>query len=181
MPSSVRQLGRLGTIYKGAAPGTHWERTDARTRGNFQGQNYGAPWGVNDVVRHITGASHPSAFCSFTTSYAVAQRYASGPPGSGRGLIYVVDPARSSARIDWVNPVEEIAAVDGHYHEGDWKLLEALVVASAVTPVAHYGGAVHAPAFRNELRAILFALRDSEVLVPHIPATCIVDVVTVTN
>lgn len=155
---SRRDLRKIGkTIFKGASPGSFWEQTDARARGSFQGRNAGARWTVADITRHITGPSNPSVFCSFTTSYAVAHKYASGPPKT-RGLIYVLDPAKCANAVPWVNPVEEVAAANRHLHEGDWQLLQELVAQPLGPPlslVPHYGGASRVPAFSGDLRALL--------------------------
>jgi hypothetical protein len=146
---------------------------------------------ANSVVRHITSFSHPSPYASFTASYAVACVYAAAGPGGvasagAPGYVYEIDlDAGDLAQLILVDPVGQIAANPplGHHplvthHDGEQGLILGIASPShlpdvLVTTPRRPGPprADPAPAIAHpELRAVVFALRDAEVLVGgHIP------------
>ena len=180
-------------VFKGAAPGSYWQVNDARLTGFTTGHNY--PQGPAEIVRHISTQNSPnSAYLSFSASFAIAYGFAcmggvAGPPTQANpGYVYEVDLVGQA-------PIDPIASVSGnvpfpqiamalplpYHHNGDRDF--ALGVAGsalhkpslsrpprqAVTP--HFP---MNPTCRAEFVALLFALRDSEVLaLGPVPATCI--------
>lgn len=179
----------MATLYKGAGPGTHWWTTDARTAGGFSCPP-GRPASPSAVASHITVGSHPSPYLSFTTSYAVAVEYArSGPGGAATstspGYVYVLDT--SLASLSLIDPVHEIAV--GHRLVGRWSTehdggpdLVLGIAAPSVHPSVLTGsprrrGASlpRPPSVTTELNALIFSLRDAEVLVSGtVPPGCLV-------
>jgi hypothetical protein len=173
-------------LYKGSAIGTHWHRNDARLAGFTT-----AAWNVGPAyaVNHITAHSAPSGYISFTTSFAVAAGYAL----SG-GFVYVIDTALLPLQCQVVDPAAEIVAMvhqNGSqpwhrtfprlpwHHTGDATLLSAIakndLVAQSTPAAQPPPSAPMPPIVQPELRAVTFALRDSEVLLAgNIPSSCIV-------
>jgi hypothetical protein len=170
-------------LFKGASAGSHWFDHDPRLNNGFLSSP--GTTNVDSIVAHITNYSHPSPYLSFTASPAIARGYAL-PLGGTKGRIYEIDTTVSSLQL--VDPVAEIAKAYGNlgtykgpvwatHHDGDAGLLSAL--ASGVpppAPVAHRRGTTRTPTFMPHLQALVFALRDAEVLiVGNPPASCIVD------
>lgn len=170
-------------LYKGASDGSHWFRNDPRT-----GHGFASTPGIQDVhaiVSHITSYSHPSPFLSFTASPAVARSYAL-PAGGTRGRIYVIETTTLAAEL--VDPAAEITRGygsltkhTGHlwptHHDGDQELLGALAAGRAPpSPVPHLRNTTRVPVFQPSLQALVYALRDAEVLVSgNIASSCVVD------
>ena len=162
-------------LYKGAGPGTHWHTNNARLTGFSSPQQVaGTP---NYVLSHITAYSQRSPFTSFTTSYAIARRYAaSGPLGqatSGNpGFVYTVDLGQllAAASVKLVDPIEALAVgLNGnwvHAHNADIDLLLDLTRGHAphATPAGRFGRP-HDLQLPPELHALVNAMRDAEVLV----------------
>lgn len=179
----------MATLYKGAGPGTHWWTTDARTAGGFFCPP-GRPPSASAVASHITVGSHPSPYLSFTTSFAIALEYAlSGPGGAATsttpGYVYVLDTTLSPLTL--VDPVHEIAM--GHQVAGRWSTehdggpdLVLGIAAPGLHPSAltgaprRRGGSLsRPPSVTTELNALIFSLRDAEVLISGtVPPSCLV-------
>jgi hypothetical protein len=117
-------------LFKGAARGGHWFHNPPGS-----GRPYSTSGGANDVdaiTRHIIAYSYPSAFISFSASFAVACDYAL----SG-GIVFevdlntvletstkVVDPA---AEILRANPkFKNIGSPFATHHDGHQDLVPAL-------------------------------------------------------
>jgi hypothetical protein len=184
-------------LYKGAGPGTHWWVTDAQTADGFVVGH--APRNVNAIIRHIVNYSWPSPYSSFSASFAAAAAYALvGPHGKATredpGWVYEIDVALARERgVQFLDPAREILAHNpaigspgtiATLHNGGQDLI--LGVADPVvhrrvlvTPPRQPGPARHVrpggpPVVHDELRAVIFALRDAEVLATTaIPAACI--------
>jgi hypothetical protein len=165
----------LPLFYKGAGPGTHWHVHDARMSG-FTAAASALP-NRNSTIRHITAYSHPSPLISLSASFAVARQYAlTGPAGvaspAAPGYVYEVDFTVAKQRI--LDPLLEIVRPSlSHLHSGDQGLILALAQGLAVAPCVHAGGSLLAPSIPPELRALVYALRDGEVLAHVIPSACI--------
>lgn len=188
-------------LYKGAGPGTHWFVTDPRTAGGFLVAS--VPAGVNAVVRHIVNYSWPSCYSSFTASFAAACEYArSGPAGAATaanpGYVYEIDAQLAlAAGVQFVDPAQVILAANPAlgvagfvptHHDGGADLirgiadpLQAAILTTAprrpTNPAVAAGPAVRTggpPVVHPHLRAVIFALRDAEVLAAtNVGAGCI--------
>lgn len=173
-------------LYKGAGPGTHWNKNDARLGGFSSPQQVaGTP---NYVLSHVIAYSQRSPFTSFTTSYAIAQRYAiSGPAGPATpgnpGFVYSVDLSQlaATALVKLVDPIEALAlGLNGnwvHAHNADVDLLQDLARGQPplATPAGRFGRPqnLHLP---TELQALVNAMRDAEILVEGgVPSAAITD------
>jgi hypothetical protein len=181
----------MATFYKGAGPGTYWWLTDPRTAGGFVCPP-GRPASAEAVVSHITVSSHPSPYLSFTAPFAVAAEYAQiGPRGPATstmpGYVYEIDTSIISLPL--VDPVAEISSAHsvtgvGHlptHHDGGSELILGIAAPSIHGPAlaAHPrrpGTSLARPAtVTPELNALVFALRDAEVLVHGaLPPACVV-------
>lgn len=163
----------IPTLYKGAGPGTHWHINDPRTSGGFTSGTL--PANVNGIIRHITAYSFPSAYLSMSTSFAVARYYALFGPGgpataASPGYVYEIDLSTLNPAPAITDPVQGISAgtngTIAHQHNGVGTLIaEVAQGLTAYTPCHQCGGVMHAPAVSAELRALVFAIRDAEVLV----------------
>jgi hypothetical protein len=158
-------------LYKGAGPGTHWHVNDARI-GGFTTANMAAT--SNALLRHITNYSYPSAFLSFTTSFAIARSYAlTGPAGpassANPGRVYEVDLSTLATVPTLTDPIVGISqATNGalaHSHDGAGMLIvEVARGMQQYSPGHHSGGGTRIPSVSQSLKALVFAIRDGEVL-----------------
>lgn len=167
---------RTPTLYKGAGPGSHWHVNQPSSRSGF---SIGlAPGGPNAILRHITRYSAPSPYLSFTTSFAIARHYAlSGPAGvasaTAPGFVYEVDLSALSVAPKLVDPVAEIAALGNgffsHKHDGSPNLILEVATGKLalgqISQAHQTGGLFLTPSVSQELNALIFAIRDAEVLV----------------
>lgn len=178
----------MSVLYKGAGPGTYWWLNDARLHG------FSVPPSVfpspSATCRHIAVESHPSPYISLTTSFAVAVTYASvGPQGAASptnpGYVYEIDPSQLFASLH--DPVFELSSGArtrnrwSAEHDGNQDLIlgiaakslhGAVLTTAPRRPGANLG---HAPQITPELHALVFAIRDAEVLSSaSIPKSCIV-------
>jgi hypothetical protein len=188
-------------LYKGAGPGTHWFIHDPRTAGGFLVAPVST--GPSAIVRHIVSYSRPSAYTSFSASYAAACEYAlSGPAGTATaanpGYVYEIDVELAlAAGVRFVDPALVILGANppvgaaGHvptHHDGGTDLIRGvadplqagILIASPrrpTNPALPAGPTVRTggpPVVHPELRAVIFALRDSEVLATtNVEAGCI--------
>jgi hypothetical protein len=183
---------RMAILYKGAGPGSHWWTTDPRTAGGF----VSVPMALSSAasaVRHITAFSHPSPYLSFSASFAVARQYAlDGPRGSASagqpGYVWEVDTAIGGVSV--TDPLALIASAVGlaaglprlpTHHDGEQDLILGVAAPTmhpaALTSVPHRPGVMAAPAgptVTPDFSALVFALRDAEVLVDRVPPACVV-------
>jgi hypothetical protein len=184
-------------LYKGAGPGTHWWVTDAQTAAGFVVGH--APRNVNAIIRHIVNYSWPSPYSSFSASFAAAAAYALvGPSGKATpevpGWVYEIDVALAiELGARFLDPAREILAQNPPigapgtiptFHDGGQDLILGIAVPSLhrkvlLTPPRQPGPVRYVrpggpPVVHNELRAVIFALRDAEVLATtDVPAACI--------
>lgn len=187
----------MAILYKGAGPGTHWWQNNPQQHGGFRSAPSARGMSPGAAVLHVTAYSHPSPFVSLTASFAVAREYAlSGPAGVATrarpGFVYVVDTARASVRLR--DPIRLIAGAQpslatvttclATHHDGGSDLI--LGVASPrlhgpvlTTPPRRIRGGRNAPQVTQEFQALVFALRDAEVLAQSVAPACIVNQVPV--
>jgi hypothetical protein len=184
-------------LYKGAGPGTHWWTSDAQTAGGFVVGH--APRNVNAIIRHIVNYSWPSPYSSFSASFAAAAAYAvAGPQGKATpaqpGWVYEIDVALAiELGARFVDPAREILQQNPYigapgtiptFHDGGQDLILGIADPVVhrkvlVTPPRQPGLSGHVrgpgpPIVHNELRAVIFALRDAEVLATtDVPPACI--------
>lgn len=170
------------TLYKGAARGTHWHSNNARLSGFLASA---MPQTGNGVVRHITNYSNPSPYLSFSSSFAIARRYALLGPGgvatqATPGYVYEIDLQAAAFQFLILNPVDEVSSLSNghlaHHHEGDAQLIsEVALGVSPPSTAPRCGGKMHIPGISGELQALIFAIRDAEVLISgNVPPTVIV-------
>jgi hypothetical protein len=171
-------------LWKGAGPGTYWNRTNAQTKGGFHCPTVAGPSAAT-AVRHITQTSHPSPFTSFTTSFAVAYDYAT-LGGTAKGYVYEIDTSLDRAMLIH-DPIQLIAslvtaAAPIHTHDGSLDLIPAIaqpgvhgaVLTAAPRRFGHAAALPGGPHFTSELRALVLACRDAELLVERVAQNCIV-------
>ena len=163
--------------YKGSAPGTHyWEEAHDPRRYGFRPRQ-GSGLGTDAIVRHITQYSAVSPYVSLTTSFAIARSYAlSGRDEAEQGKVWLVDLDEPS-NVTHPMPVMLAALGGRRLHDGDQHLIRQLLVGYRAPPTTFEGVldptgdrvkiAVNSEV-TEELRAIVFALRDAEVLVQHV-------------
>ena len=168
----------LPLLYKGAGPGTHWHLNDARLSGFTSAANGVA--NRNAVVRHIVAYSHPSPLVSLTSSFAVAREYAiSGPAGwatkAAPGFIYEIDLSMLSGSKVFDPILMVVKKALSHMHSGAQDLILAVAQNLPFVPCHHAGGKALPPTVPQELRALVYALRDAEVLAPVVPSACVVN------
>jgi hypothetical protein len=171
----------VGTLFKGAGPGTYWHANDARQKG-FEWPAE-LPATRSTVIGHIARAeSARSPYGSFTSSFEIALYYArdgtAGPVTAEKpGVIYQVE----ISGIELLHPVRQICAASDLpaedaelpspiHHDGQFDLI--LGVASPThhghclrTSSRHPGRPLRKPRVEDDLKATVFALRDAEVLV----------------
>jgi hypothetical protein len=159
------------TFFKGAGPGTHWHVNDARLSGFLASPR---PTSVNAIVTHVGAYSHPSAFLSVTSSFAVARSYALLGPGgpastSSPGYVYEIDFAAVTTPVSLFDPVHSIASgfssTGAHLHDGNQDLLTEVASGLPLSIAPQLGGTKTIPAVSKELRALIFSSRDAEILV----------------
>lgn len=170
-------------LFKGAGPGTHWHRNDPKQSG-FTASPMAC--GHNALLRHITNYSHPSPYLSFSTSFAIAKGYAMVGPGglatpAAPGYVYEIDLSAVTTAIQVINPVADICLGSNgnlvHAHNGGGTLIAELADGlDPPTSAPQTGGGMLTPAVSKELRALIFAIRDAEVLITvNIPPGAIVN------
>lgn len=183
MPASIPLL------YKGVAPGTHWYAKGDLTHPSSPGfvTGGGGAANRNAVITHVAGSSHPSLFLSCSLSFAVARNYAMVGANAiasqaSPGWVYVIslDNCRPAGlpTPHVYNPVELLSkGAYVHAHTGDQDHVRDWTKVPAPMPrsCSQMGGYVHTPAASVELRALLFAIRDAELLVAgQIPSAALV-------
>lgn len=169
-------------FYKGIGVGTHHHSIDLRTTGIMPRTTSA----LNVVVaeQHIARGTTTSPCISLTKSFGVARDYAMNasltrPTAAVPGYVYeVLVPEQPGVNI--IDPVAYIASHNtnplvspSYHHDGDQNFLGivAYPMASgggvAVAPRAPgmAGGAPRPPHLTIQLEALVFAMRDAEILV----------------
>jgi hypothetical protein len=180
---SQQQLGTK-ILFKGVGPGTHWYENDPLQHGQgFTASSL--PTTPNAVVTHIGYRPYPSAFLSVSLSFAAAREYALfGPKGKASavmpGYVYEIDLSAITSPVALVDPIREIASghtnMAVHEHDGNQGLVGEIAGGSPTLNPAHQrDGTLRPPAVSPQLRALIFAIRDAELLIQSgIPAGAIV-------
>ncbi len=186
----------MARLFKGAGPGTYWWTNNAQLVGGFSSPP-GRPRNAAAVVNHIVVSSHPSPYVSFTASYAVAFEYAlSGPAGvatsANPGYVYEIDTSilTGPSTLTLIDPVRKVAsahnvALNGTiptHHDGGPDLILGIANRTLhghllTTPPRRLGATPpRGPVVTDDLNALVFALRDAEVLAAGgVPPACIVN------
>jgi hypothetical protein len=178
-------------FYKGVGVGTFLYSGDLRTRG-ITARTAGA---LNDVAvaQHIARGTTTSPCISLTKSYGVARDYAMDasrikPTSTVPGYVYEVQ-VPDDPGIQIIDPVDFIASrhrnplvSPSYHHDGDQTFLGlfAYPLASggnfgtAPRPPGMGGSGTRPPTLSIELEAIVFAIRDAEILAyGNVPAAWI--------
>lgn len=101
------------------------------------------------------------------------------------GYVYEVDLAActggySTFNAVIFNPLKELANLGiSHEHNGDQALIVGVARGSPhdpvfVTSIPQVGGGMTLPSVTNELKALVYSLRDAEVLITQVPSACVV-------
>jgi predicted MPP superfamily phosphohydrolase len=196
--ASRHRIGGGGIFYRSAAVGSYWHANDARIGGFIASAPAITPT-VNIMIQHLSGFIANSPFISLTASFGVARSYALvGSGGTATpdnpGYVYIIDiPEHFPSSMQFFDPLQVIASSAPpppfsmpYYHEGAPDFLLGVVnpvqFSHSLTSVRlTAAGTSTAPATPSpHLQALLWALRDAEVLVAGIiPAQYVVQRVDV--
>jgi hypothetical protein len=183
----------MAIFYRGAGVGTWWHKNDPRHSG-FTPQASGMPPGLDRLMAHISHGTKDSPYVSLTRSYGVARSYAlkAGhipPTPTSPALVWEIeltDPL--PAGLTLYDPVQVVAAEvptptsgNPYQHDGAQNTLIALIDTSQASllkepcPMPRGCNPPHPlPHISTHIRAIVFALRDAELLaLGTIPRHCI--------
>ena len=188
-----RSTDAMTTYYRGAGVDTYWHSRDARASG-FSAQMPGAAGGRQTIINHINNQlTSTSPYISMTRSYEVAEHYAryfgrDHPSPARPAFVYEVEFDPMPAGLQLLDPIIEIAKTLNsplapppfYQHNGAPDVLLAVVRESVLpnilrTPVRNPGvPAGNLPHISDNLRALVRALRDAEVLAyVAIPQNCV--------
>ncbi len=179
--------------YKGARIGSYWHKHDARLSG-FVAVEPGGSASTDRLANHIAESNMTTPFISLTASYCVALAYAlygeRFPDKKNPAYVYEIEiTSNNGSNIRLLDPVREIVnqcpippTQLPFHHDGDQEFLLGVVSqrlrryrmrAKRYPPGSH---ALNEPANLNkELRALIFCLRDAEILAfGSIPKTCVI-------
>jgi hypothetical protein len=172
-------------FYKGVGCGTYLHGTDLRITG-IAPRNPGATFNVSTVMNHIARGTTTSPHISLTKSYGVAEQYARNasriqPTVSNPAYVYEIDiPDPPAGMVQVLDPVFFVASHNqnplsspSYHHDGTQSFLLGVVEPSVTAiwppillrPPGMAGGVSRPPNLSVELETMVFALRDSEVLV----------------
>lgn len=180
----------MAVFYRGAGIGTYWHEKDPRLSG-FTPHSPGIEPSDDRLMNHITNLTVTSPYVSLTRSYGIALGYAqlgTGKPTRANPAyvweIELSDPLPESLKL--VDPVQEIAVSLPspeqrltYHHDGEGHVLLGLVDPRVeellLEPVPAPPGTLGTPKAPNlslELRTLIRALRDAEILaIGTIPAS----------
>jgi hypothetical protein len=169
-------------VFKGASAGSYWHSHDASKTGFTSSAGRQS---IDALVEHIIAQkSGRSPYISFSASYAVALEYARS--GDGDGVVYQVN-------LTHQNPIDPLHAIAGKncfplsetqlplltHHDGIPQFIQSLVGGKTdllykPTPRPTQTHMRTPPRCSRELQAMIFALRDAEILaVGMIPPECV--------
>jgi hypothetical protein len=181
-------------FYRAIGVGTFHHGTDLRTTG-MSPRNPGGLYNPSSVIQHIARGAINSPCISLTKSYGVAEDYARNasralPTPSNPAYVYEIDiPDPPPTPVQVVDPVVFISShcpspltLISYHHDGNQDFLLGVVnpaMASSApvrSPPGLGGGVKRPPNLTLELEAMVFALRDAEVLVVgNLPQTCVIN------
>lgn len=186
----------MALFYKGVGVGTHLHTRDLRITG-LAPHNPGGSSTVHAVVQHIARGTVTSPCISLTKSYGVALAYArnasrSRPTSARPAHVYeieIVDPLPPGMLV--IDPVNQIAssvsnplASPSYHHDGSQSFLAGVVDPKAMahylqTPISFPPGRGGIPRPANlsiELEAMVYAMRDAEILIiGNLPRGCVIN------
>ena len=161
----------MATFYKGAGIGTHWHTHDPRRVGFIARAPEAAPT-TAALVDHVATGTINSPYISLTRSYALAWHYAvfssKQEPGQGKpAYIYEIEIDDSLPHgLNLLDPVKEITHILPQPLKG-------------IMDLGYMGGLLgsqtsQSSTFALQLKTLIFAQRDAEVLVHgYIPPFCV--------
>lgn len=186
------RVNQMAIFYRGIPIGSHWHTNDPRHHG-FVARDPARSASLDCLMLHIGGGNSASPYISMTRSYGVAEAYAQKAlrtSSSGEKAyvfeIELIDPLPAGIRV--IDPVIELAhalprPTDGvpYQHNGSQKCLLGLIdmaqYDALTTPCPQPPGSnppALAPSISQQLRSLVFAIRDAEVLaIGTIPAASI--------
>jgi hypothetical protein len=155
----------------------------------------GGVFNAAGVMQHIARAATNSPCISLTRSYGAAEDYARNasrvpPTSSTPAYVYEIDIANPPPRgVSVIDPLFLIASENqnplndpSYHHDGNQDFLLGVVNAEMRPsvpvrfPRGWTGGTSRLPNLSVELEAMVFALRDAEVLVlGNLPQSCVID------
>jgi hypothetical protein len=176
-------------LYKGVRIGTFLHGRNLMRTG-IDARNSRSSVTVGSIEHHIARGTTTSPLISLTKSFGVAKDYAltgslSKPSRTNPAYVYEIDvPDPPPAGVKLIDPVHDIVAAQqlnlltnsSYHHDGDQRFLHFVVNPlwrTRATPMApRPGGTSSSPVVMTiALEAMVFALRDAEVLVvgnlPH--------------
>ena len=177
-------------LYKGVRIGTFLHGRNLLRTG-IAARNARSTVTVGSIEHHIARGTTTSPLISLTKSFGVARDYAltgslSKPTSTNPAYVYEIDvPDPLPAGVKFIDPVHEIVAAQqlnlltnsSYHHDGDQRFLHYVVNPLLRTrrgqPMAPQpgGGSPSPVKMTMALEAMVFALRDAEVLVvgnlPH--------------
>jgi hypothetical protein len=183
----------MAIFYKGVGVGTHLHGIDLRTTG-ITPFNPGASHIIDAVMRHIVRGTVTSCYVSLTKSEGVAIDYAKNgsrlrPSASNPAYVYEISigvPPPSNVRL--LDPLCFIASQQqgplvspSYHHDGNQGFLQhvinpalSLLLPPTAPRLPGMGGGASAVNLSIELNAMVFALRDAEILVVGtVPQACV--------
>lgn len=178
-------------FYRGAGVGTYWHINDPRISG-FLPHSPGVTASADRVKEHIAHVNTTSPYISLTRSYGVARSYALGfgrskPTASAPAFVWEIE-LNDPCGVSLVDPVKIVAAqlpspLDplSYHHDGAPICLVGLIdvaqghLLNTPCPVPpNSNPPAQSPNISLELKTMIFALRDAEVLaIGAIPAACV--------
>ncbi len=173
-------------LYKGVAPGTHHHATDLRTTG-IAAHSPNDNVNLQAFVQHVALGSMHSPLISLSSSYAVAAQYAAVGKRRARhgspGYVYqidVPDPVPPSIEVhdaalyianELLNSNNALTILN-YRHNGDREFLLSVVNPQrfghlkSTPPIVPSGLMTSSPPLlTDQLKAMVHALRDAEVMV----------------
>jgi hypothetical protein len=175
----------MSRLYKGVGCGTFLHATDLRTTG-IAPRTPDATFSITCVVHHIARGTTTSPCISLTKSYGVAENYARNasrvqPTPANPAYVYEVDfPNHLPKGLQIIDPLWFIASHNqnplvspSYHHDGTQSFLLGIIHPAAalvwppqmLRPPGMAGGVARPPNLSLELEAMVFTLRDAEVLV----------------
>src|ERR1700761_5262320 len=179
-------------LYKGVGVRTHHYPTDLRAVGIMARK--AAALNHVEVEQHIARGTTNSPCISLTKSYGVARDYAmnsgfAAPTRGAPAYVYEIQIPEDPG-IKVIDPVDYIASRNSnplvspsYHHDGDQNFLGSIAYPGSATappvaprPPGMTGLGTRAPALSIQLEAIVFAIRDAEILVHgNLPAAWFVN------
>jgi hypothetical protein len=183
--------GAVTRFYRGVGVGSYHHPYDLRLTG-LAPANPGASCTPTTIKHHIARGATTSPCVSLTRSYGVAEDYARNasrtlPTPANPAYVYEIDiPDPLPTGVTVIDPLYVLAAQHqnpmasvSYHHDGNQDFLIAVVNRMMGPPakVRFPPGAGGAPRFPNltiDLEAMVYVLRDAEVLVlGNLPTTCV--------